>query len=243
MEISLAFPGAGFNDGCMNDDGSFPAINHATSWSLDRLAFNWFDVALVIVLAFGFWRGRKRGMSREFLPAMMWLILVLGAGFGYPILGDQLLQLGVINAVFGNHFRPQTAAFVCAYLFIALAVFLFVLFLNRIYKTKLEGGNAFGSGEYYLGMIAGTVRYACILLAVLALLNAPFYSAAEIQATKDYNKRWLGGGMYEGNYLPNLQTLQANVFTESILGPIIRNHLSILLIDTGAATTARREGR
>jgi hypothetical protein len=36
-------------------------------------AFNWFDVALVLVLAFGFWRGRKRGMTKELLPTLQWL--------------------------------------------------------------------------------------------------------------------------------------------------------------------------
>ena len=70
-------------------------------------------------------------------------------------------------------------------------------------------------------MIAGIIRFACILLFFLALLNAPYYSAAEIAATKAYNNRWYGGGMKEfsGDFFPSLQQVQAGVFVNSISGP------------------------
>ena len=48
-------------------------VQNTTSW-WQQLSFHWFDVAIVLVLAFGFWRGRKRGMSREALPTAFWLL-------------------------------------------------------------------------------------------------------------------------------------------------------------------------
>ena len=46
----------------------FAAVIQKTTPWWQHFAFNWFDVALVLVLAFGFWRGRKRGMTKELLP-------------------------------------------------------------------------------------------------------------------------------------------------------------------------------
>src|SRR5215471_1856383 len=98
-----------------------------TSW------FNWlhlFDVLLVLILAFGFWRGRKHGMSREFLRVTMWLSIVIAAGFG-------------------KTFGERTAAYISAYLLIAGTVALVFLVIRSKFNKKLEGSNAFGSGEYY----------------------------------------------------------------------------------------------
>ena len=202
------------------------------------MAFNWFDVTLVLALAFGLWRGRRHGMSREFLPASQWLTLVIAAGFGHEMFSQQLIQWQVIKKVFGKNFDERTAAMVSAYLLIAFAVLIVFTTLRRIYSPKLAGSNAFGSGEYYLGMIAGFVRYACILIAVLALLNAPFYSSAEIMAKKAYKNRWYGGGMKEfsGDYIPDLNEIQAGVFKESLLGPVIKDNLGLLLINTTSAS-------
>jgi len=206
-------------------------ISKSPPW-WQNFVFNWFDVAVVLVLAFGLWRGRRRGMSREFLPTSMWLLIVLGGAYGHVWLSGPLLRSGVIKSVVGAHCNNQTAALVAAYLVIALAVIVFFSLLNRLGKHKLEGSNAFGSGEYYLGMIAGTVRYGCILLTALALLNAPFYSLADILAKQAFNKQVFGGGLYEGDYLPDLQTVQANVFKQSLFGPFIKEHLDLLLINS-----------
>ena len=81
-------------------------------------------------------------------------------------------------------------------------------------------------------MMAGPVRFACVLLAVLALLNAPTYSQADIQARQEYNNRWYGGGQkgYNGNYIPDLPTIQESVFKKSFAGPLIKNYLGRLLV-------------
>ena len=66
----------------------------------------------------------------------------------------------------------------------------------------------------------------------LALLHAPHYTSAEIQARRAYEKRWYGGGLYNGNYIPDLQTVQESVFKSSYLGPRIKDSLGMLLINT-----------
>lgn len=214
------------------------------------MPFNWFDFAVVVLLIFGFWRGRKRGMSREFLPLCQYLIIVIGGGFGYAPLGNWLIQQGVIKSVFGNHFNLHTAAFITSYLLIALVVFVIFSFIKRACNAKLEGSNAFGGGEYYFGMVGGMLRYMAMMLAVLAVLKAPYYSDIEIAAHKQYmmDNFGLQGAQHgsfksndiSGDYLPTVQTIQSGVFEESLLGPFIKKDLSMLLINTGAAEAARK---
>jgi hypothetical protein len=123
-------------------------------------------------------------------------------------------------------------AYLSSYLLIVLLVIFAYSFVKGRFKAKLEGSSAFGSSEYYLGMLTGVVRYACTLMAALAVLNAPVYSSAEIQAKQAYDRRWYGGDMFTGNYLPDLQTVQSSVFRDSFIGPFIKDNLSLLLVDT-----------
>jgi len=201
------------------------------------MLFNWFDVALVLILAFGFWRGRKHGMSREFLKVTMWLSIVAAAGFGHVMLGDYFIQQGVIKNVFGKQVTEKTAAYISAYLIIAVVVWMVFMLISSRIKKKLEGSNAFGSGEYYLGITSGIVRWACITLFGLALLNAPVYTKAEIAAKQAYNNRWYGGGLdgYKGDFIPTLDELQVAVFDDSLFGPTIRSGVRPLLINSAPA--------
>ena len=220
----------------------FAAIVHKSTLWLQHLTFNWFDVALVLVLVFGFWRGRKRGMTKELLPTLQWLAILLGAGFGHVFLAGWLQQQGVIRQVFGNHFNPQTAALLSSYLLIALILFTVFAALKRKFNPKLEGSSMFGGSEYYWGVIASLVRYGCLVLVALAVLNAPYYSTADIKQEEAYNNRWYGGGLrgYNGDFIPRMDEVQASVFKNSLIGPLIKDNLSMLLINTTgpAKTTA-----
>ena len=199
-----------------------------------KLLFNWFDVALVLVFGFGFWRGRKHGMTKEFVPFCRWLFIVVLAGFGYRLLGDQFIQWGVVKKIFGQSINEKTGAYIMSYLIITCAVVLAFIYLNRFLKPKLDGSNVFGSSEYYFGVVAGMFRYACISLFALALLHAPYYTSAEISAQAAYNNRWYGGGMkdFKGDYIPTVYEAQAAVFTDSLFGPFIAKGMSEVLIDT-----------
>jgi uncharacterized membrane protein required for colicin V production len=210
-------------------------IAAATNLSSGKMLFNWFDVALVLVLLFGFWRGRKHGMSREFLKVSTWLVTVTTAGLGHVWLGTLLIQQGIIKSVFGKSFTEKTAAYITAYLLITMVVWLiYYMFIGRLFKKKIEGSNAFGSSEYYLGITAGVVRWSCIAVFFLALLHAPVYSSEDIAAKQAYRNRWYGGGLkeFKGDFIPTMDELQAAVFKDSLLGPYINDGINVLLINS-----------
>ncbi|HEX4350345.1 MAG TPA: CvpA family protein [Verrucomicrobiae bacterium] len=207
-----------------------------------HLAFNWVDLALVLVLAFGFWHGRKRGMTKEFLPTIQWVLILVAASFGHIFLADWFQQEGWVRKVFGNHVNERTAALVSAYLLILGVIFIIFTLLKRKYNPKLEGSNVFGGNEYYWGVAAGLVRYVCLIFVTLALLNAPYYSPNEIAAIKQYklNNFAAGGhvkGMEDdtGDFIPSVYEVQDTVFKNSLLGSLIKQNLSVLLINSTAA--------
>jgi uncharacterized membrane protein required for colicin V production len=187
------------------------------------LPFNWFDMTVVVVLGFGLFRGRRNGMAKEFLPLLQWLVMVSVCGLGYTMLAGVLA--GFIPDKLWNC--------LVAYLALALAVFIVFTILKQQFDEKLVKSNFFKGGEYYLGMLSAVVRYACVMLFVLALLNAPVYTQAEIAQQSAYDQKNFGGGLFEGNYFPHLFQVQAAVFKESFLGPRIKDNAGMLLINTG----------
>lgn len=218
------------------------AVVQKSVWSLDKLTLGWFDVALILFVAFGFWRGRKRGMSKEVIPLLKWICIIAGCSLGYQLLGDELVSTHYIRKIFGNSVLERTAANITAYLAIALVIWSVFAILGNLFQKKIEGSQAFGGGEYYLGIVSGITRWLCVLIFLLAMLNAPFYTSQEMAARAEYNKRWFGGGMYDGNFLPDLPTLQSSVFKKSITGPVIKEYLPALLIESfsGAKKPAKR---
>jgi uncharacterized membrane protein required for colicin V production len=187
------------------------------------LPFNWFDMAVVVVLGFGLFRGRRNGMAKELLSLLQWLVMVPVCGLGYTMLAGVLA--GFIPDKLWNC--------LVAYLALGLAVFIVFTILKQQFDEKLVKSNFFKGGEYYLGMLAGMVRYACVLLFVLALLHAPVYTQAEIAQQTAYDQKNFGGGLFAGNYFPHLFQVQAAVFKESFLGPRIKDNVGMLLINTG----------
>ncbi len=194
--------------------------------STDNLPVNWFDVALILVLGFGLFRGRKNGMTKEILPTFQWVAIVAAAGFGYSFLA----QIYINSCGLGQY---KALAALLAYLTIALVIFLIFSGIKKVLKPRLEGSNIFGSSEYYLGMPSGMIRYLCITIFFLALIDARYYTPSEIDAKAAYNARWYGGGMYSGNYIPDLHSVQEAIFKKSFTGPYIKQYMDVVLIDTG----------
>lgn len=181
-----------------------------------KLPINWFDILVMVVLLVGYTRGRKHGMSVELFQVIKWVTVVLVSAIGYEPLGlwlDSIVQLG------------RLTSFILAYCFIATLVLLLFMFLNGTLGRKLAGSDTFGKGEFYLAMPAGMLRFACILLAVLALLNARLYRTEEVKAMRKYQD-----DNYGSQFFPTLSSIQAEVFEESFVGPQIRNYMSFLLI-------------
>jgi len=184
--------------------------------SLDKLPFNWFDLALVAILIAGIMRGRKRGMSQELLTVLQWVAIVIACGIAYQPIGDWLESVSLLS---------QLTSYLVAYLVTAAVVSIAFVLFKRTFHGKLIGSDAFGGAEYYLGMPAGMLRFGCVLLAGLALVNARFYTKEEVLARQAYQN-----DVYGKEYFPGLQVLQANVFEESLTGPAIKKHLAFLLI-------------
>ena len=137
--------------------------------SPDKIPINWFDLALVVVLLLGIWRGRKHGMSEETLPLAKWLIIFFGAALAYEPVGQFLMSTTPFGLLF---------CYIVGYLMAMLAVFVLFSLFKRALGGKLLGSDVFGRAEYYLGMGAGMGRFASGLMGALALLNARLYRSA-----------------------------------------------------------------
>ncbi len=181
-----------------------------------NLPFNWFDIAIVGVLFLGLQRGRKHGMSEEIILLMKWLAIIIVGGLSYSVIGDVIAD----NTVF-----TKLSAYLMAYIVLALGIAVAFLVIKKLTNGKLVGSDVFGSGEYYLGMVAGVVRYTCIIIFALAFLNAPLYTKTQIAEDLKFQN-----DVYGSNFFPKLYSVQEDVFENSFVGPHIHNELGFLLI-------------
>jgi hypothetical protein len=183
--------------------------------------FNLFDVLLAIVLVGGIVHGRKQGVSLEILAMAKWLTLVLVCALVYR-------PLGALAA--GAGFFDLLSCYLFSYLGVALLVFVLFSVLERKLVPRLTGSDIFGRGEYFLGMGSGMLRFACVLLVGLALLNAREFSPKELKDLDRYQEENYGSRVF-----PGLHNLQEAVFERSLTGGWIREDLSFLLITPTAA--------
>jgi uncharacterized membrane protein required for colicin V production len=177
---------------------------------------NWFDMLVAVVILLGILRGRKRGISEELLDILQWLLIVVVAAQFYMPLG---------NLVAGYTHLSLLPSYVVCYLSIAIAIKLIFASIKRMVGEKLVQADTFGSMEYYLGMLAGAVRFLCVLIVALALLNAEYISKGERDALRKMQSDNFGSISF-----PTLSSLQENVFGESVSGKFIRVHLKDQLI-------------
>lgn len=202
------------------------------SFDIDHLPIGWFDLALVVVLGFGLFRGRKNGMTKEFLPMLHWLATVLVCGLAYETVGQLILNLSGWSVL---------TCYLLGYFSLMFVVFLVFHTIKKIVQPRLTGSNFFGGGEYYLGMASGLIRYTSMMFVALALLNAPYYSAADIAKTNAFNARWFGGGQqgFSGDFFPTLQSVQAAVFDKSFTGKNIKQYAGVMLVNTADVAAAK----
>jgi uncharacterized membrane protein required for colicin V production len=173
--------------------------------------------------------GRRRGMSAELLSLLMWLAIVLLGGQFTPVVGRWTAQ---------NLGLGPTASYTLAYLAIACAVWLLVVMVRRQLGDKLLSADAFGGFEYYLGMMAGSLRFICILLFVLAVVHAPKIDRADIEKRLKAQRESLGS-----IYFPPFGSIQQDIFERSISGNVVKQHLTFALIQPDpSAGGSNREG-
>ncbi len=192
-----------------------PALG-ASAPAASGLPIGWFDFVALVLLATGIFAGRKRGMSIEFLDVLRWLAIVIGGAMLYDPVGRLFAQISGAGLL---------ASFLVIYIgFAALLSVLFYLF-KRSMGEKLVSSEVFGSFEYYLGMLAGALRLACIIVFALAILNARRVSDEELTAKIKNQTQELGKV-----YFPPLGSIQNSVFKGSLSGSLIHDNLAFLLI-------------
>ncbi len=184
---------------------------------MQNFSLSWVDFAVVLLLGVGLWRGRKRGMSEELLDIIKWALIVVVAGFGYQPVAQLVLSFTAI-------FSPL-AMYVGAYMLISIVILVIFAAIRKSAGDKLIGSDAFGSAEYYLGMMAGVFRYACILIVGMSFLNARHYSPEEVKAKTKYQEDNFGT-----TFFLTLPDLQQEVFKRSMFGRFAGEHLQIVLI-------------
>lgn len=184
---------------------------------MESLSVSWVDFVVVAALGFGLWRGRKRGMSEECLDIAKWVITVVVAGFLYQPIGQFLSQ--------STSVLSTLACYVVTYLTLVLLIAIVFSFIKRGAGEKIIGSDVFGSGEYYLGMLSGFFRYACIVVVAFSFLNARAYSPEEIKASEKYQLDNFGS-----SFFMTLPDIQRAIFAESISGRSVREYLGFTLI-------------
>lgn len=182
-----------------------------------KLPFNWFDLLLLIVLIVGLQRGRKHGMSEELMMVLKWLSLAVGCAFLYRPIGNVIAD--------GSPVFNKLNGYRIAYVGVALIIAAIFGLLRKFSGGKPVSSEIFGRSEFYLGMMAGIVRFSCMLIMALALLNARNYTKSEIRADIKYQN-----DVYGSTFFPKLYDIQAQVFKHSLTGPWINDNLGFLLI-------------
>jgi len=181
------------------------------------LPFNWFDVLVLVVLGVGIFRGRRRGISEELLCVLQWLAIVVVSALYYQPIG---------RLAASNSDLTLLMAYVGAYLTLVIGIKVVFGWIKHLVGEKLIGSDLFGGAEYYLGMLAGALRFGCVLLVILALLHAKFISPEQLAAQAKMQKDNFGDISF-----PTFASVQHDIFYSSLSGLFIRRHLGDQLIE------------
>ncbi len=175
-----------------------------------------FDMLTAIVVLAGVIRGRKRGMSNELMDMLEWVAIVVVGGFSYRPIGGLLIQHAHLPAVYAH---------LLGYVISTVVVLVVFRALKRGVGDKLVQGDIFGGLEFYLGMVAGAVRFSCMLLFVLAMVNAKYSTPADRALAAKAQAEALGSITF-----PTIPGVQQSIFVESASGKFIATNLNFLLI-------------
>jgi hypothetical protein len=193
----------------------------------------WFDWVAVILPVFGAWRGGRRGLSEE-LPLLVQWSSILGLGaLGAPMLGQGLARVtGMTPAL----------AVALSYLGLAGALKLVFLALTQLLSARQQLLH-FGSWEHFLGGLAGTFRYAAMVVFGLALACGLDTSNLRQELARPNR-----GETFEALCAEVLVTLQEDIVDRSFIGVWARRDLDRLLLKplpvaTGARPSAAGSGR
>ena len=177
---------------------------------------SWVDFAIFLVIVAGVFRGRKRGMSEELLDILKWVAVLVAAAFITRPAGELLANSSPFSLL---------SCYIFVYTLIIVFLKVGVGFIRKQIGDKLVSSDFFGSAEYYLGMAAGAFRYICVIIVVLAFINARYYSPEEVAADKQFQQYNFGD-----IHFPTWAGVQDEVFNRSLSGSMARDFVPFLLI-------------
>lgn len=122
--------------------------------------FNWFDIAIIIVVALSMFVSFFRGFIREAVSLITWIVaLILALKFA-SLLGDQ----------FVSFISSPSLRYTIAFLIIFLVVLLLGSFLNMLIRYLVDK-TGIGFFDRLLGVIFGTARGILLVAVVIMLLQ------------------------------------------------------------------------
>jgi uncharacterized membrane protein required for colicin V production len=185
---------------------------------MDMSAFSvtWFDAAVIIMVGVGLFVGKKRGMSNELLDLFSWLLMVVVAALYYAPLAKLLSELASLSLYYSN---------IICYIFIALVIKFIFSYIKRAVGEKLVGSDIFGRGEFYLGALAGGLRFFCMVIMFVAIMNAKFVTKAMVAAQIKAQEAEFGS-----SFFPTYAKIQSDVLFDSASGKFFREKLEEQLI-------------
>jgi uncharacterized membrane protein required for colicin V production len=186
--------------------------------------FDYFDIVAVLWLIIGLYWGRKRGMSQELLPLLQWLGIVAAGGLLYGPFSSVIHQCTQFGSLWSN---------ITAYLLIILCVHLAYMWFKGMFAEKLVKKDVFGRSEFYLGMVAGFMRFGCILLVGMSLMNSRVATAAELAQTEKFQAAWFSDIRF-----PTYGEFQQDVLFKSFTGSWVESNLTSVLIAPAAPAPA-----
>lgn len=180
------------------------------------LPFNYIDALILVLLVYGIFRGRKRGMSEELLTFVQWLVIIFVGCRIYEPVGNFLSQKAPFSLM---------TSYIAVYVTFAIVIKLLFSQIQRALGEKVVGSNFFGESEYYLGMFAGMIRFACVVLLGMAILNARLITDRERAETARIQSK-----NFEGISFPTFGSIQQSVLYESFSGKHAKKYLEFALI-------------
>jgi uncharacterized membrane protein required for colicin V production len=184
---------------------------------MNNLPLNWFDFVVIVCVIVGIYRGRKRGMSEELLPLLMWLSIVIGAGMGYAPLSEWSSRYTHLSPLISN---------IAAYLLIMAVIKGIFVLIKRMAGEKLLGADLFGRTEYYLGMLSGVIRWLCMVIVGLALMQSRLVTDDELAKLIKQDK-----DIYGSTFFPRFGEVQRDIFKRSFTGPYATQYVGRYLIE------------
>jgi len=130
--------------------------------NLLAVAVGWLDPIFLIVLGFGFWRGRHNGASNEWFHLLKWFVICwAAAGMSGPLGGLMAKWAG----------RSPYAANVFGYALGGGLVFIAFAGMEGFQVNTLLEPDLFGKSEPHLGGMFGLIKFMLILMVPLAIVH------------------------------------------------------------------------